>query len=369
MLDEQLKFAIGLGLLDGVGPVLAKNLIAWCGSPEAVFREKKAHLMKVPGLGSITLNKINTKVIERAEKEVEFIRKNNLQVHFYLDKSYSQRLRYCDDGPLLLYSKGNVNMNPERMIAVVGTRTPSEYGKMICEKFTRELREQNITVVSGMAYGIDICAHRTCVQENIPTIGVMAHGLDRIYPQVHRGVAEKMISAGGLITEFISDTNPDRENFPKRNRIVAGMCDAVIVIETGVKGGSMITAMLGNDYNRDVFAFPGRSIDERSAGCNRLIRLNRAALIENCQDFIELMGWQKKPEEKKQSEIQAALFQELSETEEKIVRAMKAKGNYHLDLLALDLDLPVSQLNALLLTLEFKGIIKGLPGKVFALLQ
>lgn len=366
MLDEQLKYVIGLSLLEGVGPINAKQMIAYCGSAEAVFFEKKSGLMKIPGIGSYTASKVNHLVFDRAEKEIEFIRKNKIKSHFYLDSSYPQRLKYCDDSPLLLFSLGDFDFNPNRSIAIVGTRTPSDYGKTICEELVAGLKPFDVTIISGLAYGIDVCAHRKCVEQNITTLGVLAHGLDRIYPSSHRNLAEKMLHQGGLVTEFISQTNPDRENFPKRNRIVAGMAEAIIVIETGIKGGSVITAMLGNDYNRDVFAFPGRSTDERSAGCNRLIKMNRAAMIECAEDFVQLMGWQNESL-KKQAVVQTKMFVELSATEEKILQLMEQKGKTALDLIALDLDKPVSQISTLLLTLEFKGLVKSYPGKIFGL--
>lgn len=366
MLDEHLKYIIGLGLLEGVGPINAKQLIAYCGSAEAVFLEKKGNLLKIPGIGSYTADRITNTVLPRAEEEIEFIHKNKIQTHFYLDASYPERLKYCDDGPLILYSLGNVNFNVQRPVAIVGTRLPSEYGKTSCEKFVQDLKSMNVTIISGLAYGIDGCAHRKSIEQQIPTIGVLAHGLDRIYPGTHRNLAEKMLEQGGIVTEFLSKTIPDRENFPKRNRIVAGMADAVVVIETGVKGGSVITAMLANDYNRDVFAFPGRSIDERSAGCNRLIKINRASLIDCAEDFIQLMGWQHETINEKKA-VQAQLFVELSPTEEKIITALQSRGKLAMDVLALELDKPISQISTLLLTLEFKGLIKCFPGKIVGL--
>lgn len=367
MLDEDLKFAIGLTLIEGVGPVTAKKLIAYCGSAEAVFSEKKNKLVKIPDIGEYTArNVVKSDVLDRAEKELIFIKKNKISTHFYLQDSYPQRLKYCEDGPLVLFSLGKMNMNENKMISIVGTRKPTEYGKSFCEKLVNELEEHHVTVVSGLAYGIDICAHRSCVQNNLPTIGVLAHGLDQIYPSVHRSTAKKMLENGGLLTEFLSKTNPDKENFPKRNRIVAGMTDATLVIETTRKGGSVITANLANDYNRDVYALPGRSGDEFSSGCNFLIKSNRAALFESAEDIVKMMGWEKK-DEKKKKQIQQKLFMELDENEKRIVDHLKSNGDSQLDVIALQTESPVSKISSLLLTLEFKGIVRSMPGKKYGL--
>ncbi|MFZ5551931.1 MAG: DNA-processing protein DprA [Bacteroidota bacterium] len=367
MLDEDLKFAIGLTLIEGVGPVTAKKLIAYCGSAEAVFGEKKNKLVKIPDVGEYTArNVVKADVLDRAEKELAFIRKNKIDTHFYLEDSYPQRLKYCEDGPLVLFSLGKMNMNENKTVSIVGTRRPTGYGKSFCEKLVGELAEHGITVVSGLAYGIDISAHRACVQHNIQTIGVLAHGLDMIYPSAHRQTAKKMLENGGLLTEFLSHTNPDKENFPKRNRIVAGMTDATIVIETGKKGGSVITANLANDYNRDVFALPGRAGDEFSEGCNFLIKSNRAALFESAEDILKLMGWEKKAEKQKE-QVQQKLLIALDENEKTIVDLLKEKGETQLDFIALATESPVSKISSLLLTLEFKGIVRSMPGKKYSL--
>jgi DNA processing protein len=362
--ENELMHAIGLTLIEGIGPVLAKKLIAWCGSAEAVFREKKQWLLKIPDIGPGRVEKLSSEVLSRAEEEMKFIDKNEISVHYFTDKSYSQRLKYCEDSPLILFSRGNIDLNAERFIALVGTRTPTNYGREMAQCIIEELASKNIIAVSGLAYGIDITVHRTCVQNNVPTIGVLGHGLDRLYPYAHRSVAEKMTDRGALLTEFISGTNPDRENFPKRNRIVAGMCDATIVIESGVKGGSVITAMLANDYNRDVFAFPGRANDEQSGGCNRLIKLNRAALIESAEDFIEMMGWNEN--NKVTMAQQQSLFLELEGDEEKIYSLLKEKGELEIDLIALETGIAISKVSSLLLQLEFKSAVKSKPGKKYS---
>lgn len=366
MYNKDLKYMMVLSLVEGVGPVNAKRLVAYCGSAEQVFKEKKSSLEKIPGIGEYSAKCVVKQFpMDRVEQEIKFMEKHDVQACSYLDKNYPQRLRNCEDGPIVLYSKGNTDVNVPRVVSIVGTRKPTDYGKDFTEKIVKELKDADVLVLSGLAYGIDITAHRAAMQNNLQTVGVVAHGLDEIYPGVHRSAAEKMMHNGGILTEYMSNTNPDKENFPSRNRIVAGMSDAVIVIETAVKGGSMITANLGNDYNRDVFALPGKITDEVSAGCNRLIRSNRAALLESPKDFIEAMGWQ--PSSKKQKHIQQQLFIDLDEREQKVMDLLKNKGNTGVDILAVESGIAMSQLSSLLLTMEFKGIIRSLPGKMYTL--
>lgn len=357
---------MALSIVKNVGPINAKRLIAYCGSAEEVFKQKKTSLEKIPGIGEFTAKSVLKNVsFDRVDKELDFIQKEEISVLTFLDKRYPQRLKNCEDGPIVLYSKGNMDLNHHRIVSIVGTRQPTNYGKEFTEKLIQELNQIDVMVISGLAYGIDITAHRSCLKNNISTVAVVAHGLDRIYPSVHHSVAEKMKRNGGILTEYMSDTNPDRENFPSRNRIVAGMADATIVIETSLKGGSMITANLANDYNRDVFALPGRIDDEYSIGCNRLIRSNRAALIENPEDFIKAMGWQ--PSKEKNQNIQPELFIELNPVEKGVIELLKLKGNTAIDILSLEAKMPMSQLSSLLLGLEFKGAIRSLPGKIYTL--
>lgn len=362
-----MKFAVALTLIEGVGPVNARRLLAYCGSAEQIFYEKKHKLLKIPGIGEYIANFIkNFKDFERAEKEVEFIRKYQINTLFFTDENYPFRLKPYDDAPVLLFCKGKMDLNNDKIISIVGTRNPTDYGKSFCEKLINKISSYNILVVSGMAFGIDITAHRACLHNNMSTVGVMAHGLDRIYPATHKSTAEKMLANGGLITEFISNTKPDRENFPKRNRIVAALADATIVIETAIKGGSMITAQLAFDYNKEVFALPGRIDEEKSKGCNFLIKQNKAAMIESADDLLLALNWKENNKQKKLPE-QTALFTQLSPEEEQIINCIKDKGNTIIDVISLQLNMPVSLVSAHLLNLEFKGIIKSLPGKVYGL--
>jgi len=366
MQEEQLKYKIGLSLIPGVGDVVAKKLIAYCGSVEAVFNEKKSGLLKVPGVGTLLANAIlSQKVLHRAEKEIAFIQKNNIQPLFYLDKNYPKRLKYCDDGPVMLYCKGQMDLNAQKIVSIVGTRQASDYGKKICAKIVEELVTHNVLVVSGLAYGIDICAHKAALKNNLQTIGVVAHGLDRVYPSLHTSVAEKMQDNGGLVTEFLSKTNPDRENFPQRNRIIAGLADAVIVVETGMRGGALITAEIANSYSRDVFAVPGRLNDPYSEGCNWFIKINKAALLQSVKDLEYLMGWEKK-EGKKQSR-QKKMFVELNPDEKVLINLLNDNGSLAIDLLCLKSKMSTSKVSSMLLNLEFSGVVKCLPGNVYQL--
>ena len=277
---------IALSCITGVGSVLARNLVSYCGSPEDVFSAKRKHLRKVPGIGPKTVELIeNHRAFERAEKELAFINKYNIQALFLTDETYPKRLKNCFDAPVMLYFKGNADLNSGKVISVVGTRSSTDYGRDICRTLLAGLKVHNPLIVSGLAYGIDFLAHKEALKNSLSTVGIMAHGLDRIYPSPHRPLAEKMVASGGLLTEFVSGTAPDRENFPKRNRIIAGLADVVIVVEANIKGGALITAELANSYDRDVFAFPGRITDEYSSGCNHLIKTHRANLITKLADL------------------------------------------------------------------------------------
>jgi len=365
---EKLKFRIGITLINGIGNNLAKNLIAYLGSEEAVFKETQRGLSKIPGIGSSLAKEIvnHKEALLRAEKEIEFILKNNIQYLYYADKNYPFRLKECPDAPLLLFTKTARNLNDGKFVSVVGTRRATAYGREICSQFTQALTAvPNLTIVSGLAYGIDICAHKAALNNHIPTLGVIAHGLDMIYPSIHRSIAIRMLEKGGLVTEYLSNTNPDRPNFVQRNRIIAGLSDAVVIVESGIKGGALITAGLANDYNRDVFAFPGRIHDEWSKGCNNLIRHNRAALIHSADDFIQLMGWDEalKP---KETIVQTELFTTLSDEEMQIFTVIrKHPDNIHVNELSILSAMPYSKLTALLLQMEFKGLVKCLPGNVY----
>jgi DNA processing protein len=358
-----LIYQIGLTLIPGVGDINGKKLISYCGSAEAVFREKKKALLKIPGIGESTVNAIiSQNVLERAEEEIAFIKKFSISPLFFTSKEYPKRLKHCDDSPLMLYFKGSSNLNNEKVISVVGTRRASDYGKEICNQIIRDLAPFKVLVVSGLAYGIDSKAHQSALNNNLETVAVLAHGLDRIYPYTNRALAEKMIHSGGLITDYLSKTNPDRENFPKRNRIIAGMADALIVIESAMKGGALITANIANSYNRDVFAVPGRLSDKFSEGCNFLIKTNKAALIQSAADIEYIMQWENK---QSKSSKQQKLFEELTPEEENVLKIITGSDEPVIDHIVFQSKMTASKIAAILLNLEFKGMVKCLPGKVY----
>jgi DNA processing protein len=366
-MDEELIYKIALSMIPGVGGILARNLLAYVGSVEGVFSEPLKSLMKIPGIGEVNARRIKKKeIIQKAEKEIEFIEKNNIELLFYTDKDYPRRLKTCVDAPLLIYTKGNMHLNEQRVIAIVGTRNATEYGKQVCEELIHQFHERNypILVVSGLAYGIDIHAHKSALKYNIPTVALVGHGLDKLYPSLHAETAKKMLENGGLVTDFPSGTKIDPPNFLRRNRIIAGLADATIVVESAVKGGALVTADIASSYNRDVFAFPGRAGDTFSKGCNQLIRNSGAALIDGIDDLEYFMGWEATGKEKV---IQSSLFVDLSPPEEKVVELIKANGELFIDQISAELELPVSRVSAMLLNLEFKNVLVALPGKMYKL--
>lgn len=360
-------YEIAITIIPGIGDILAKKLIAWCGSVEGVFKEKKNHLMKIPGIGQ-TLAEIikSADVLQRAENEAEFINKYKIQTYFYLEKNYPQRLKNCIDSPVMLYYKGNAHLNHPKIISIVGTRSATDYGREICRQLVSGLVSSDVMVVSGLAFGIDACSHKAALDHELKTVAVLAHGLDRIYPYVHKSLAGKIIQNGGLITDFMSGTNPDRENFPKRNRIIAGLSDATVVVEAAKKGGALITAEIANSYNRDVFAVPGRINDPFSEGCNYLIRTNRAALIQSADDICEMLGWQVKA--KTAVSRQKKLFITLSPEETAIVDILRENGESSLNFICNRCEIASSKVAAALLNLEFEGVVSCLPGKMYKLL-
>ena len=366
MSNTERLYQIALTKLPLVGAVTAKTLIAYCGGTEAVFHASKKSLQKIPGIGEKTVHEIvNQQVLGEAERELQFLEDNEVQTFFYLDQTYPQRLRKYNDCPILLYYKGSIDLNPTRTVAIVGTRKCTHQGIAICEELVEGLRPYHPVIISGLAYGIDICAHKAALEADLPTIGVLGHGLKRIYPPAHRATANRMIEQGGLLTEFHSSSRPDREHFPMRNRIVAGLCDALIVIETAKRGGSMITAMRAAEYGRALFAVPGRIKDKMSEGCNYLIKENKAILLENADEIGYHLHW--KPNETTPAARQAALFRELTTDEKTVIDFLSEREETHIDELLRDSLISNTNLSALLLNLEFEGLVKSLPGKRYML--
>jgi len=367
-LSSELLYQLALTEVPNIGCVHAKILAQEFGSAEKIFKAKQQLLERIEGIGEIRARSIKAfSNFSNAEEEIKFIEKYKIKPLFLTDKNYPKRLLNCYDSPTVLFYKGDADLNASKVIAIIGTRNHTEYGKQQTEKLVKELSSQGILVVSGMAFGIDAIAHKASLKNDLATVGVLGHGLDQIYPPEHSGLAKDMLKqGGGLLTEFRSKTKPDKHNFPTRNRIVAGMSDATVVIETGEKGGSMITAELANGYNKDVFALPGRVTDNKSAGCNFLIRNNKAMLLTGAEELIEIMGWEEKSQ-KSGVRSQKELFIELSKDEKIIVEILKEKDLVHVDELNFKSGLSNSSMAAAILNLELQGVVATLPGKLYRL--
>ena len=349
-----------------MGDARVKKLVAYCGGAKEVFHQPKSFLNKIPNIGNAVSSAVKSSaVLKLAEDELAFADKNQVKAVSFLDDDYPQRLKHCDDSPIVLYAKGYGSINPERAISIVGTRNATRQGKELTEEIVRELAQADVTIISGLAYGIDVAAHRACLKFGVPTIGCLAHGLDRIYPKENANVAKDMLEIGALITDFPIGTNPDRENFPKRNRIVAGMSDATIVVEAGIKGGALITAELACGYNRDVFAVPGRVDDPFSVGCHKLIMQNKAALVTSGNDVLKALCWDVESG-KKQNQPQTKLLIDLTEEQERIVAVLREK-NHTIDRITVLSGYTMSKVATILLELEFEGVVSTLPGKVYKL--
>jgi DNA processing protein len=371
-MDNTLLYQIAITQIKGLGSINSKNLLAYVGDIEEIFHQKSHILQKIPGIGNLLSKSIleqKDAALEKASKELQFITKHGITPLFYTDKHYPERLKECADAPILLYYKGNANLNTQKTLAIVGTRNATEYGKTMCTQLIKELANNHpeLCIISGLAYGIDICAHKEALQMDLPTVAVLGHGLDRIYPAQHTPIAKKILASGGLLTEFPSETNADKPNFVRRNRIIAGTTDATLIIESAARGGAMITTEMANSYNRDVFAIPGKCTDEWSVGCNNLIKQHKAALVNNASDIEYLMGWTKEQTNKK-IEQQQSLFIELSEQEQIIYNTIKQDKIIHIDVMALRLEKPIKTLSPLLLSMEFKGVIKCLPGNIYSVI-
>lgn len=347
-----------------IGDVTAKKLLAHCGSPSAIFSDKRKHLLNIDGIGTYTLNGLHdAEHMEAAESEYAYIKKENMEYTYFMDSNYPNYLKHCVDSPLLLFKSGNIELAQRKIISVVGTRSITSYGTAFCERFIEEIAPLNPIIVSGFAYGVDICVQRAALKHGLQTIGCLAHGLNQIYPKVHAKYVSDVEKNGGFYTEFWSSSNPDRENFLKRNRIIAGMTEATVVVESAEKGGSLVTADIANSYNRDVFAVPGRAEDKFSLGCNNLIKQQKAHMLTSAADLVYLLGWD--VEEEKTKVIQKQLFVEMDETEKSIYSYLQKQGKQMLDIIALECQLPIFKTSSTLLSLEMKGVVRPLPGKVF----
>lgn len=364
MNQNELFHLLALLQVEGVGDIMAKKLLNAFGSAAAVFEAKPNQLRTVDGIGDVLVRKLKDKsIFEKATAEIQFIEHEGVRVLYFTDEAYPERLKHCIDGPVLLFGNGNFDFRNRKLISIVGTRQITAYGTEFCKKLLEDLSFYNPIIVSGLAYGVDIVAHQTAMELQLQTVGVLAHGLNQIYPKSHKKFVAKMEQNGGFLTEFWSSSSPEKENFVKRNRIVAGMSEATIVIESAEKGGSLITANLANYYNRDVFAVPGRTTDKYSQGCNELIKTQRAQLITSAADLIYSLNWQL--EEEKPKTIQKQLFVSLDAEEQKIYDFLLQNGKQLLDIIALECDCPIFKVSSTLISMELKGVIRPLPGKLF----
>jgi DNA processing protein len=366
-MDQNKLSLLALHFIPGIGDYTVRQLVSYSGSAERVFKIPKGKLMKIPGIGQVTAEAIiNGKPFQNAEKELKKAEKESVELIFFTDKKYPSRLKQINDAPSLLYVKGNIDFENPKTVAIVGTRKATDYGKACVEELIAALVPHGALIISGLAYGIDIHAHKHAIKHALPTIGVMGSGIDVIYPAAHKDTARKMLEQGGIVTEHAFGTRPDAHNFPARNRIVAGMSDAIIIVEAAEKGGALITAEIGNSYNKDVFAFPGNIGQSYSEGCNNLIKSNKAHLITSAKDLEYIMQWDvsiSKPARKETFSLHEY------EPDEQVLLGMLIQhgGSLRIDELSWKTNLPLSQLASILLGLEFKGIIQSLPGKVYKL--
>ncbi len=322
--------------------------------------------MNIPGIGpGIIKSILSNPPLDKAQQEFEYTKRQGIEIFFFTDQRYPRRLKHYEDSPALLYFKGKANLNADKVVAIVGTRQPTSQGQILCEQLIDGLKLDKLLLISGLAYGVDAIVHKRAVNNNIPNIGILGHGLSRVYPAVHKSLAKQMLLNGGLLTEYISAAGPEREHFPMRNRIIAGLCDALIVVESGQKGGSIISANLANSYNKDVFAFPGRVTDPKSEGCNQLIKQHQAAMIENVEDLLKQMNWDLEPGQS----AQAQLFEELNDQEKQLVELFRECETLHIDYLSYQTHKSCSKISSILLEMEFKGLVKSLPGNRYRLIR
>ena len=363
MTDQDLVHLLALQQVEGVGDIVAKKLITHCGNATEVFKTKTSQLANIDGIGSVLLKNLKDKtVFEKAEQELQFIKSNEIKVSYFQDENYPDRLKHCIDGPVLLFTSGNIDLKNKKIISIVGTRQITSYGMEFCRKLIEDLAPLDPVIVSGFAYGVDIFAHQLAMEHDLQTIGVVAHGLNQIYPKTHKKYVAKVEQNGGFMTEFWSSSNPEKENFVRRNRIVAGISEATIVIESADRGGSLITANIANDYNRDVFAVPGRTTDKYSQGCNNLIKTQKANLLSSAADLVYILNWDI---ESKAKPIQKQLFVTLENDEQKVYDYLLKNGKELMDIIALRCDFPIYKISGMLLNMELKGVIRPLPGKLF----
>lgn len=361
----ELQYQIALTMAPAIGPITARKLIALAGSARRVFQMKKKSLEKIPGIGPLMSGSIlSSSLLEKAAKEMEFIDRYHISALYMEDPGYPQRLKECVDAPILLYTRGNKGLNTKLALSVVGTRKASAYGKELCRNMVLELGSvfKDLAIISGLAFGIDVIAHRAALEAGIPTVAVLGHGLSTIYPQAHRETAKKICSRGALVTDFHSGMGPERNNFLRRNRIIAGMAQATLVVESADSGGALITADLADSYDRDVLALPGRSIDMRSKGCNNLIKRNVAAMVESAEDVLEHLNWM---DDSLPFPKQPSKKFSITDQEKKLLELLSRHSSLRPEDLCAYAGIPVQDVLAMLTALELKGIVSVEPGNLY----
>ncbi|SDK44477.1 DNA processing protein [Catalinimonas alkaloidigena] len=365
---DEILYRLALSFVPKVGSVLTRQLIGYCGSAKAVFTTPRGKLLRIPGIGKFIADNIQqADLLVKAERELALVEKHDVQLLWFTDEAYPSRLKHLPDSPPLLYYQGTASLNHARIVGIVGTRQATDYGRSVTEQIVRDLVPHECLVVSGLAYGIDITAHRAAVQHQLPTIGVMANGLDLVYPAAHKATAQQMRTHGGLLTENPFGTKPDAPQFPARNRIIAGLCDALVVVEAAAKGGALITADMAHQYDREVLAVPGNLGNPYSEGCNRLIRQLKAAIYTNIEDLEKLLNWDLDAPARATT-TQLHLDESLFSAEElSVLQVLRQQGAQQIDELGFATQLAAGRLASLLLNLEFQGMIKALPGKKYCL--
>ncbi|SFW42580.1 DNA processing protein [Sinomicrobium oceani] len=374
MTSTDLLYVLALQRAPKIGDITAKKLIAHCGSARAVFEERPDRLRKIHGIGTyVTDNLRKAANLRDAERELRFVKDNGVGWWYFEDSDYPEGLRHCVDGPVLVFRSGAIDLKKKRMVSVVGTRRITTYGKYHCERLIAELAPWDPVIVSGFAYGVDITAQRAAISGGLQTVGCLAHGLNRMYPAAHKQYVKQVELHGGFLTDFWSDQGPDRENFLRRNRIIAGLSEATIVIESAEKGGGLVTADIAHSYDRDVFALPGRIGDKYSAGCNDLIKSQKAHMFTSVEDLVYVLGWHRDVDlpgkgstgQEGVRVVQPRLFPDMDDTEKKIYGFLSERGKELLDSIALHCEMPVYKVSSALLTMEMKGVVRPLPGKLF----
>ena len=373
-MNQEIFYAMALTRLTNFNYQQALELYKAVGSAQMLFehRNEIGDIIKDASPRLMEALKDWDEAMRRAETELRFMEERRIRALTLNDDDYPQRLTECPDAPIIIYYTGNADLNQEKIVSIVGTRHATPYGQDLIHRFVSELRGlcPQVLIVSGLAYGVDICAHREALANGYPTVGVLAHGLDQIYPYRHRETAAQMLNHGGLLTEFMSQTNADKPNFVRRNRIVAGMADAVILVESAAKGGGLITAEIAQSYARSVFAFPGNVGQPYSEGCNNLIRDNGAGLISSAQDFVKAMGWWEEPHRQQAfaDGIERNLFPDLTAEEQQVVSLLQQTNDLQLNIITVKTGIPIGRLTALLFQLEMKGVVKPLAGGMYHLL-